>query len=107
MQEHPERAIAAHVDFLELASAPVFANGANSSTGAGAGAAGAASSSAPSSFAASSSSIAADIREQPAIVLTCMGLAMYQALYDVYASDHDLIEPLPDTTILLYVVCRA
>ena len=98
MQEHPERAIAAYVDFLDLASAPVFATFDSSSAGPAT-----ASSSLPPTPAASSSSIAADIREQPAIVLTCMGLAMYQALYDVYASDHDLEEPLPDTTILLYV----
>jgi hypothetical protein len=87
LQVHPEKSIAAYVDFQELAAASVFGGG-------GGGHSQATAHPNPTPPTTQTSSIAADIREQPTIVLTCMGLAMYQALHDVYANEHQLGEPL-------------
>jgi hypothetical protein len=53
------------------------------------------------------SSIATDIREQPAIVLLCMALAMHQAMHDAYVAEHQSSRLLPDSSPLLpFITCR-
>lgn len=79
LQEHPEPAVAALVDFHDLASAEILGASSGAADGSAAG----------SSTPVAMSSVAADIREQPAIVLKCMGLAMYvHLIYLIIADRH-------------------
>ena len=88
LQDNPEKtAVSALVDYEQLIATPAFDDATSSQP----------------------SAMSTDIREQPSIVLKCMGLAMYQAMHNadleelaLNGADESLASAIPFVTVRLY-----